>query len=315
MPLLVTGTLDTSPPRAVRRPAKRLIWVDPTGVEWPLTGEGLESLTGRSGFGLTQYELVTQRMPSGGALVTGQRLTPRVLAVPLLVEAATPQGYLELHRAFSASLRHKRGGAVRAGRIRVELPDGTSRSIAAYYQGGFDPAEESLDDLVAARQAHPGLEFLCPEPTWEGEPVQRTWSSAAGSSLYPIYPLEVAPSSVLGNLTEDVAGDSDAYPVWEITGPGTPTITNVTTGEQWAFTAPIPDGTTVTVDCRPVEVAPDTGLTAVDDSDTDWWPSFDENPQLWHLEAGTNELDVAVAGSTGDTRVMLTYAPRYQAGW
>lgn len=316
MPLIAGQTTTPEPEGPAARRAKRVIWIAPDGTEFPLIGEGYESLAGRTGFGVPLRELITDRMPGGAEMVTGERTGPRVMSIPLLIVAETPAEYLELYDRIVASVRHKRGGRLVPGAIRVELPDGRWRQISAYYQGGLDPDEQILDDLIGAWHMFPRLEFRAPEPTWEGREISpRRWQTSSGVPFYPIYPWRLSPSQALGSIAENVQGDADAFPIWRITGPGIPTAENETTGQSWAFDEAIPAGRTVTVDCRPPELAPETGLTAVDDLGVDSWHRFADWPELWSLEPGVNELNVSVSGATVDTVVELTYRPRHQAGW
>lgn len=305
-------------PKVPTPPGKRIVWVSPDGTELLLSdGDPYINVTGRRGFGAVTPEHVTDRTMSGAALMRDVRVTPRVMNVPLLIQAGDQDTYLEAHRALVAATSHKRSsGRVVAGRIRVELPDGSYRQIDAYYQGGLDPSEDEIDDLIWSRQEHRDLEFYAPDPHFYGREVTQAWKIQIDARpFYPIYPIRVAPSQLGGNATFTNQGDADAYPVWEVTGPGTPVVTNVDTGETWGFGTALTEGESVTVDCRPPDIAPDTGLTAYDNTDVDWWPEFSGFPELFTLPPGETSLSISMTGATEDSKVRLTFAPRFRAGW
>ncbi|WP_067967542.1 phage tail family protein [Nocardiopsis trehalosi] len=304
-------------PKVPTPPPKRIVWVGPDGAEFGLSdGDPYTSTTGRSGFGVVRPDHTVDRTMSGTALMRAIRVTPRVMRVPLVVAGRDPAAYLASWRALAASVRHQHGGQVQPGRIRVELPDGSWRQIDAYYQDGLGVAEDVLDDLVWSRQDHPSLEFYAPDPHFYGPAVEQAWRiQVGGRRFYPLYPIRVNPSQLGGTATFVNHGDADAYPVWTVTGPGTPLVTNLDTGESWGFSEPLADGDVVTVDCRPPDIAPDTGLTAVDQDGVDWWGRFAGWPELFRLQPGETRLQITMTGADAASQVALSYAPRYQAGW
>jgi len=319
--IIVAPPVPVPPPRVWPKvavpPGKRLVWISPDGEEFALSdGDSYTSVTGRAGFGRVVPDLVTEATAPGAARLADYRDSPRLMKVPLIVSGGDQDAYLAAHRALVASTRHRRPGRVAMGRIRVELPDGTWRHIGCVYHGGLDPLEDILDDLMWARQEHQALEFWAPEPHFEGPEISLSWRLALDPvPFYPLYPLRLKASQVGGSATILSPGDAPSYPVWRVTGPGTPVITNVTTDQSWAFSEPVPEGVTVTVDCRPPSVAPQSGLSARDDVGGDWWDRFAGWPQLWDIPPGQTLLSAQMIGATPDTRLSVSFAPRYLAGW
>lgn len=303
-------------PRPPVRPGKRVVWVGPDGTEVPLTdGDAVTSMTGRAGFGRLVPDLVADRGATGAGLLQDYRDTPRLMTVPLHVHGTTPDAYLDVWRRLVATTRHRGPDGPRPGRIRVELPDGSWRDITAYYHAGLEMVEDELDDLIWSRSRHE-VEFWAPDPYFQGPPVRMAWQLVADPRpFYPLYPVTVTSSSLGGVATITSPGDADSYPVWEIVGPGTPVVTNATTGQSWAFGEEVPAGEVVTVDCRPTDIAPETGLTAVDSQGTDWWGAFVGYPDLWLVPPGESQLEVGMVGATSESRLRLEFRPRYLAGW
>lgn len=322
MPLLyVPPTREVQPPREWPKvptpPPKELVWYGPDGSTIELTSGPYTSVTGRSGFGVVEPDPVVERTMSGAAWMRDVRATPRVMSVPLVIQGSSREEYLAAYRGLQRALRHHRpGGGIAPGVLRVVLPDGSWREIPAYYQGGLDMTEDVVDDLLWYRGEFPNLELYAPDPAFLGREEAHTWRIVVTARpFYPIYPVTLSPGELGGSATVTNPGDVDAYPIWELTGPGTPTVTNTDTGQSWGFTGELAPGQVVTVDTRPPDVAPDTGLTAVDGDGTDWWPNFDGLPDLWTLPPGTTTLEVTMTGATEDSLIRLRFRPRYLAGW
>lgn len=316
-----------SPPSGPSRPAakpylpKQVTWTSAAGVTINLSSRdgGYATQPGRTGFGPVDGQIVADSMWDGSALVRTHRGQPRVMTVPLFIEGEDQETYLQRLDALQATFRHPvdpATGLPIPGRITVSLADGSQRSIAAYYQAGGTLTEDTFDDAAAGWGQLPNLQFYAPVPTWEGEEISQTWGLAASSGgIPPLPPITLTGSSVLGQTTVTNPGDTEAYPVWTITGPGTPAITNTGSGQTYTFTQAIPAGTVVTVDCQPVQVAPATGLTATDDSGTDWWPYLEDYPDFWPLPPGTTNITLEMTGATTASSIALSAASRWQGAW
>lgn len=301
--------------------AKSITWTSAAGDMIVLTDSagGYVSTVGRSGFGAVDPTVVSDQMWDGSSLVRNHRLQPRVMTVPLYILGPDAATYLARLRALQATLRHPPDPATGLpvpGRVTVRLPDGTQRSVPAFYQAGGSPTEDQLDDVAAGWVSLPNLQFYAPVATWEGAQITRTWQlSGSPSGVPPMPPVLLGAGTVLGATQIVNPGDTDAYPVWTITGPGTPTISNNDTGQSYKFTQALAAGQTVTVDCRPVQVAPETGLTAVDNSGTDWWPEFASYPDFWTLPPGVSNINLEMDGATSASAVTVSAAARWLSAW
>lgn len=301
--------------------AKQVTWTGANGTEITLTDSagGYVSTTGRTGFGPVDPTVVSDQMWDGSSLVRNHRLQPRVITVPLYVMGPDTETYLARLRALQSTFRHPPDPATGLpvpGRVTVQLPDGTHRSAQAYYQSGGSPTEDQLDDVPAGWVSLPNLQFYAPVPTWEGDLIAQTWQLAAEpAGVPPMPPVLLGAGTVLGDAQVDNPGDTDAYPVWTITGPGTPVIADTDTGQSYEFTTALAAGQTVTVDCRPVELAPLTGLTAVDDAGNDWWPNFADYPDFWTLPPGVSNISLEMDGATPDSSVSVSALARWLAAW
>lgn len=304
-------------------PAKTVLWTMWDGsVTLNLSDRdaGYMNQPGRAGFGPVDAQVIADTLWDGSTLVRTHRPSPRTLVLPLAVIGSDPDDYRTKLDALWATFRHPPdavSGLPTPGRISVAQTDGTLRSLPAYYSSGGAPSEDELDDLAWALCFLPNLQFYAPVATWEGAAISQTWvlAGGGGAGVPPMPPVTLTTGSVIGTTAFTNPGDADSYPVWSITGPGTPTITNVDTGDAFQFTSAIGSGVTVTVDCRPPSLAPATGLTAVDNLSNDWWPSLANYPAFWSLPPGTTNLTLTVSGATAATSVNLDLVPRYNGGW
>lgn len=315
----VPGGPGVETPWPTNRPVigrKRVTWTGPDGSVHVLTDEnaGFGSLRGRTGFGVAPRDVLYDDLATGGGLLRGIHDKPRTVHVPVAIWGETADEFYTRWRPFVASMNHTIGGQHKPGTLAVELPDGTARRILAYYLDGLDPAEWVNRRGVTVTD----LQFLALSPHWLGDQVAfRVTYPDPGGGFFPILPVSLAPSQVttggIVNLTNP--GDAASWPVWRITGPGTPTLANHTTGQSIEFETAVPAGRTVTIDTRPPELAPDTALTAVDDTGVNWWPELTQFPDLWPLQPGVNRVELGMATATADTEIVLDLDPAYQAAW
>lgn len=314
MPILVgTTSSPPAPPVRPRRSAKRILWTSAAGDVLDLTGgQGYVSLPGREGFGLPTREASYRELAEGGADLADIVDQVRLLNNGVSVKGATAAEYQErLARLQAAMLHPRRNGTRVPGTITVQLPDGTIRTISAYYNTGLSGAEERLDDHLTYYQEFPNLEFLAVDPYWSGGQMGEGWGATPGQPWFGAMPRALASSAVLGSVTTVLRGDAETWPIWTIVGPGAPSAQNLTAGRGWAWRtdSPIPSGRVVTIDTRP------TVLTVIDDLGNDLWEDMDDYPDLWPLEPGANDLMVTIDGATGASRASYTADIRWQAGW
>lgn len=294
------------------RTPKRLVWTSAAGDELELSdqSQGYFCQPGRAGFGMPAREVLYDVLPTGGAALRTIHDLVRVMSMPIRVQGTTQEEYLARLARLQAACRHPvRDGAEVPGVLRVELPDGSRREIRAFYNGGLDGEEDPLDDLLLCSQPFPRFELLALDPYWTGGAVSASWTAQTPPAFFGTMPRRLSPSQVLGAVSVVLPGDADAYPVWTVVGPGTPTFTHTTSGREFAFATEIPDGTTVTIDTRPEQ------LTVVDDTDVDWWGDLVPFPDLWSLEPGLNAMTVDMAGADSGSSISMQADVRHQTGW
>ena len=310
MPILVPTTIPEAPPgvpwptRINEMPA--VSFTDPAGLvtsfsDWD---NGCVLQPGAKGLDMPAYAFSQDESPGiDGYAIRQVRAQGKEIALPIAFWADDSRAaYLARRRSLIRSLNPKRG----LGTLTVTQSDGTARTIAACYSAGLE-GDESLD--AAGRTWCMGvLTFDCPSPFWLGAEATTEWRAAVSGTFFPILPLVVGNSQVLGAVTVDNDGDDDAFPVWTITGPATAiSLTNVTTGESLVLAHTITVGDTVVIDTRERQ------QTALLNGVTNLWGDITDASTMWALQPGTNDLTLTVTGSTSNTRVRMTYQPRYLA--
>lgn len=310
MPILVPATPPETPP-GVPWPTRinempTVSFTDPAGAvtnfnDW---ANGWVLQPGAKGLDMPQYAFSQDESPGiDGYAIRQVRAGGKEIALPIAFWADDSRAaYLTRRRSLIRSLNPKRG----LGTLTVAQADGTARTIAACYNAGLE-GDESLD-AAGARWCMGVLTFACPSPFWLGAEVTTEWRAAVAGTFFPILPLVVGNSQVLGSVTVDNDGDDDAYPIWTITGPATAvSLTNVTTGEVLVLTHTITLGDTIVIDTRERQ------QTALLNGTTNLWGDISDASAMWALEPGINDLTLTVTGSTSNTRVRMTYQPRYLA--
>lgn len=282
------------------------VWVDPGGVEWPLTDtspeRGYFTRTDIAGWGARPYELVTDPVAAGGDQVRFVRAQSARLTWPMHVFSDTSHTdfltkYALLRAAFMSTVWL---GA--PGTLRVTRPDGSAREIEAFYEDGFrgEPGEMWFS-------ANPVLSLFCPDGYWRDTTVvteERAYTP--GADFYDPFPT-VSSSQVLGRVPVVNDGEVLTWPSWHITGPATVvTATNHTTGQSWILTFTLAAGETATVNTTPRPTARGPlGQNLVGSFN---WPTA----YLWPLLPGTNDVEFTVAGAATGTAIEMLYQARYE---
>jgi hypothetical protein len=349
MPLLSSGlTVVTAPEEIVTGPSVAYFetvgipsfsWVDPDGVEWPLSNHGEDigwfTITGPSGWGAAPIEFATDDLPRGGENLRHIHEQASSIQWPMEIFGRSHDEFVErwraITRAFKLTTRRRA-----PGRLRVQRPSGEIREALCFYEDGLrgEPEQNHLF-------ARPVITLRCPEGKWRAvEPVvvQRTFTptttepggGTAVSFYAPFLSLTssrvvgsvVAPGSddpdqdlVTGEDAEDQSrtlvintGDVEAWPVWTVTGPMTELRAgNVTLGSRFALTYPLSEQQTITITTQQPSVRGpgDASLSKF----VDWF-----NPagtELWPLADGENVISLEVDGAGPTTSVQLAFTPRY----
>jgi hypothetical protein len=324
VPLTLGGNLTPAPPgeglgAVLATPPLRgyggiwAIWTDPYGDDWHLSDPSLDlgwftTNALADAFDEAPIEIVTDPLSRGGEEVRFIRSNPRRLNWPLHIWGNSHAQFLtrwrNLRRAFTATSHTGTPGTLTIYRYDTDGVIFDGRSIEAYYEEGF-----KIEAGQGVGHANPVLTLFCPDGFWRDiQPTTLGLSYRQGVAFLSPYPA-ISPGGLSGTFSLYNAGDADAWPVWQISGPMTTlTATNSTLGGlMFALSYPLDVGETATVDLskpnRPILYSGGgQNLTGFLN-----WPGA----VLWPLRGGENQVDLRMAGSGPGSHIDLTFYPRY----
>lgn len=255
-------------------------------------------LYGSTGLGLAPVSFASsERLGGDGTVVRGVRYGAREVFIPVLMEAKST-GDLSVMRRSLTRLLAPHLGAVD---VRVEDPaTGTDRTALGFYREGL---EGNFGTDFHGTWQTLGLTFQCPDPWWLGAEHTTTFRVNPGvkpfiSNTVEFFPVVLAQSTVQGRFEVDIAGDGEAYPVWEITGPGEDLIISDGVNEI-RVNGVFRPGEVVRIDTLTGRITPDR------------WADVPETVRLFPLQPGRTVLTVTMVGASEATTVTLTYRERF----
>jgi hypothetical protein len=156
---------------------------------------------------------------------------------PVLVKGADHTAFTanwrQLAAAFTRTLRRGPDGTHTAGTLEVARPDGSRRTIAVFYQDGWDGLGRVATGITWDSAV---VTLWCEDPYWvDAETVTVHREQGSGQDFLEPYP-SVSSSQVLGTTLVHNPGDVMVWPTWTITGPASlVTFTRDDTGESFAI--------------------------------------------------------------------------------
>lgn len=315
MPLIVRPAPPAppvGPPAGSDRSSLVVTYVDPDGGVWqwsdPASGMFVTSLTG---IGSPPAALSALPLPDGGELA--QTFTPgkRQIVLGLYVYDDDSQaGLLNRLDALAWALWTQRAGNPAPGTLQFGRPGGTVREIDVFVTSGPEQADTSSTQDGYQWSTSFALTFvsaLDPLLTDVEAVGPIVFAASTAGGVPPMPPVALSPGTTLGATTIFNDGGGDAFPIWTIQGPGTPAITNTTTGRTWSLDVPLGSAEVVTVDTRPGRQSAIDGTGA-----SRWGDLVKSSPRdLWWLVRGRNDLNISIAGSGSGSQVSLTYQQRW----
>lgn len=301
-------------------------WIDPDGVEWPLSNIGDEpgwfTVNGPSGWGASTFEITSDVLPRGGEQPRFVRLRPKRIQWPLYVGGRTHAEFVQRYRTV-VDMFTKTSIVQAPGYLRVARDDGSSRVIVAWYEEGLEG--ESGENHLYAK---PVITLYCPEGSWRGDtPVVARREFDPGvvenASFYNPFMRLTSSRAINANaLGGDGGGGGDddpvtriinagsmtAWPAWKITGPMTAMrCWNNTLQTRFGLTYTLRDEQTITIttDQPTVRGPGDANLSKF----VDWF-----NPagtELWPLTPGPNDIRFEVDGAGTGTSIEMSFVPRF----
>jgi hypothetical protein len=279
-------------------------WVDPTGREWSLSDvrAGYVLTQGVQGLGSIPITVTADAHPRGGSRIRSTRYEARILTLPIFVWGADHEGFLQPWRDLEdAFTRTSEEGL---GYLRVVRPDGTERRIDASYYAGWEngQGDDWSFDVVP-------VQLYCPRGFWYSPtPVLTERGATTGASFFAPYP-RVSSGRVLGATTLTNPGQLTAYPSWTVAGPMTALEADVThadgSTETFTVTHTLTAGQNIFITTDPPTIKDDAG-------DSLLGALTMPGSALWGIGRGTSEVTFTVTGSGSQTKITLSFLPRFK---
>jgi len=284
-------------------------YIDPDGNDWDLSDRSMASGYACSGLtGIEGLPVSFQTIPllDGTAVPNIYLPQPGSINLGLLVvrpSSDDENDYYDLLDRVARAFLCRRMELPAPGYLQIQRPDGSVRQIAVFVVAGLDTPDTQIHGTNYA------FTLQTPDPYWTDLVSQSmTFSISAATGILPLLPVQLSSSSIIGAATIVNNGNALAYPEWTITGPGTPTIQNLTTGRKWALNTSIPSGNVVRVTTKPGSQMAVNLTTA-----TNIWDQLvlSSLRDLWSLSGGGNQINIAMAGSTVATSVSVSWVNRW----
>lgn len=226
-----------------------------------------------------------------GGVLTNRRRPVRSIALGLFLEHATR---VETVVAQLAVMLQGPGTLRWADDVNTR----TLRQVI--YEGGLDGS-----GVVTPFERSMVVSLIALDPWWYGTAVSQILSTGAVTAFDAAIAFSsVTPFDGGGSMAVTVTGDAEAYPVFTITGPAT-TLTVGSGGFAWQIASALGASDTLVVDHRPTSRGPRMNGGAVD------WSLLTESSRLWPLAQGLTAIITGATGTTGATRVLMAWEPRY----
>jgi hypothetical protein len=284
-------------------------YIDPDGNDWNLSDVSMAKgyiCAGITGIEGLSVSMQTVPLLDGTAVPNIYIPQPGTITIAILVErpvGGTENDYYTLLDRIVRAFINRRNEIPVPSSLIVQRPNGNSRQIQVYQTSGLNTPEVGIHNSLYT------FTLQTPDPYWSDlTPQSLTFSVSSVSGILPLLPVQLASSAVIGNATIPNNGTAIAYPTWTITGPGTPTMQNLTTGRKWSLNTSIPGGQVVQVTTKPGSQAVVNVTTGVSIWDQLVLSSLRD---LWGFVGGNNNINIAMPGSTIATSVSLSWTSRW----
>jgi hypothetical protein len=276
-------------------------WVTPSGFEIVLTNNTWIDIIGWEGFGMVDLTHIEQETPyQYGAYYKRTKIPARDVTLNGMVWGEGRQGLFDSLSILRSMFNFRQG----IGKIRFTTPNGNTLELNCLYKDGLQGASGTDNDGVCWQKI--SLVFRCFDPFWYGQTTTLSFLIADNPpQWFPLLPITLGGDAVTADFNVFIDGDAPSEPYWTITGPGTnPTLTNVTTNQTLALeNVSLGAGEQIFVDTR--------NRTITNTNGDNLFPRLKWGSGFWDLEPGGNKIRIAMAGADTESKIDLSYQPRY----
>lgn len=259
------------------------------------TGLGYQAKAGVTGFGLPPVSVQWLEGAGDGAVFRRRRVLTRDIDIPLEI--------LARDRAHLQELTSRLALAV-AGMCTFTLldDDGTRWTTDVYRTGGGEYSYGA--DTTGEREFQTVITFRSPDPYWTFSEAQIRYigGTTANPFLANLVKVELSASQAIGEIQLDNSGDAEAYPIWEIAGPGRAFLAVSPDGERLAWDGVLGPDDRLTIDTRKG--------TVVDQSGANRYSDLKEAPRFWTVKPGLSTATAQLEAISTTSKITCSWRPR-----
>lgn len=241
---------------------------------------------------------------------------PQTGTIGLAIMVGRPRGgnqndYYDLLDNVVRAFYNRRNENPAPGILQITRPNGKTRQIYVYTTSGFNTPDVGKTEYTVY-----SFSLSTPDPYWTDTIITEKDFSAPGADV-GILPIDFTPTGkgILFNSPHTLGpsimmndGDSYAYPTWVITGPGQPTVSNLTSGRSWSLNFSLAVG-------QRVQVITTRGHQSVIDigSKANLWSHLViTGPRdLWPLLSGKNNINTHMEGMAFGSQISMSFYNRW----
>lgn len=263
---------------------------------------GTTALAGLTGTGLPPRQNQWFEGAGNGARWRGARVGPRQIFMPIDL-IGPDRGFLleemgRLAKIFDPEASHPV--------LRLIDPAGDAWETEVVFLGGLDDWAwgRETDGRTRVRSS---LLLQSGDPYWTRDAPSsfEVKVTSVGRGLLPkLSRLKLTSSQAMGSRTVESPGDTTAYPVWVIVGPGSNFTATSSRGEVLRWEGTLAAGEVLTLDAR--------NKTARDATGANRYDKMSTAPKFWSFRPGTSTVSVTMDGATTASRITASWRPRRQ---
>lgn len=259
-------------------------------------GLGYQAKTGVTGFGLPPVSVQWLEGAGDGAVFRRRRVLTRDIDIPLEILARDRSHLQQLTSRLTLAV---------AGKCTLTLldDDGTMWTTDVYRTGGGDYAYGT--DTSGEREFETVITFRSSDPYWTSSEAQNRYiggDQGASPFLTSLMSVPVSASQSIGEIQLDNDGDAEAYPIWEITGPGRNFKAVSPDGEKLAWTGTLLANDRLILDTR--------SGTVVDQNGNNRYAELGDAPRFWTVKPGLSSATAQLEDISTASKIACSWRPR-----
>jgi len=278
-------------------------------VSYTLTGSNGEVIVfdttnyvlnpGLTGFGIPSTSVRVDESSRPGGVWRNSRRGVRQVDLPITVLGSSATNVESKLRTIARAVQDTKGPTVLTA-----IRSGGNLTLELHYTGGAELVFGGED--AGTTWAKLVLSFVAPQPYWQSASRQTftITSGQTGRGLLPkLTKLRLSSSLSLGTINVNNTGDVPVYPTYTVEGP----INNfsVTSGSlSFGFNSALTGDDVITVDTE--------AGTVTDADGNNRYDLLAASPKLFAFEVGQSTILVEGTGTTLDTRIIASYARRFE---